>query len=292
MSLILEEISVKNEHSFRSKVDVLPHIEVPWHHHPEFELIYIEKSKGTLVVGDCIDHFKDGDMVFIGPNTPHVMKNDDPYYQNNPELRAIAWVVHFKEDTFGKEFFLLPEMQRIRKFLVKSFQGVRIEGSTKYKIIQHLKTLHSSDYSQRIIVLLQILQIIAQSEDLEYLASDNFVESFSQTSNQKLYKIYEYVSKNFQQKIELDEAAKVANMSKTAFCRFFKSKTKKTFSEFLNEMRINYAKKLLAEGKLTVSQIAYECGFNSPSYFNKQFKASTGKAPLQLRGQNFNETIH
>ncbi len=286
MSLLLEEISIKNEHSFRSKIDVLPHIEVPWHYHPEFELIYIEKSKGTLIVGDCIDNFKDGDLLFIGPNTPHVMTNEKAYYKKNSELRAIAWVVHFKEDSFGKEFFLIPEMYRIKNFLAKSFQGVRISGSTKYKIIQHLKTLHSSDFSQRIIILLQILQILAQSDDLKYLASKNFVESFQQRSNKKLYKIYEYVSQNFQQKIELDEAARIANMSKTAFCRFFKNKTQKTFSEFLNEMRINYARKLLAEGSLTVAQIAYECGFNSPSYFNKQFKTLTGKAPLQLRGQN------
>ncbi|MBN2598235.1 AraC family transcriptional regulator [Labilibaculum sp.] len=286
MSLLLEEIPIKNEHSFRSKIDVLPHIEVPWHHHPEFELIYIEKSRGTLVVGDCIDNFKDGDLIFIGPNTPHVMKNDESYYRKENDLRAIAWVVHFKEDSFGKEFFLLPEMYRIKKFLTKSFQGVRIEGSSKYKIIQHLKTLHSSEFAQRILVLLQILQVLALSDDLEYLASDNFVETFQHRNNQKLYQIYEYVSKNFQQKIELDEAAKIANMSKTAFCRFFKSKTNKTFSEFLNEMRINYAKKLLAEGRLTVAQIAYECGFNSPSYFNKTFKLSTGKSPLQLRGKS------
>ncbi|PXY01256.1 AraC family transcriptional regulator [Marinifilum breve] len=285
MSLVLEEISVKREHSFRSKIDVLPHIEVPWHYHPEFELIFIEKSHGTLVVGDCIDHFNDGDMIFIGPNTPHIMKNDDLFYSKESEERVIAWVVHFKEDSFGKEFFLLPEMRRIKEMLINSFKGIRIEGSTKYKIIQHLKNLHTSDYSQRIIVLLQILQLIAQSEDLEYLASDSFVESFKQSSNQKLYKIYEYVSENFQQKIDLEEAAKIANMSKTAFCRFFKSKTQKTFSEFLNEMRINYAQKLLAEGKLSVSQIAYECGFNSPSYFNKQFKAFTGKSPKEKKSE-------
>ncbi|MDQ2180037.1 AraC family transcriptional regulator [Marinifilum sp. D714] len=287
MSLVLEEISVKKEHSFRSKIDVLPHIEVPWHYHPEYELIFIEKSHGTLVVGDCIDHFNDGDMIFIGPNTPHIMKNDDLFYSKESEERVIAWVVHFKEDSFGKEFFLLPEMKRIKEMLINSFKGIRIDGSTKYKIIQLLQNLHSSDYSQRIIVLLQILQLIAQSEDLEYLASDSFVESFKQSSNQKLYKIYEYVSENFQQKIDLDEAAKVANMSKTAFCRFFKSKTQKTFSEFLNEMRINYAQKLLAEGKLTVAQIAYECGFNSPSYFNKQFKAKTGYAPLEIRNKSY-----
>jgi AraC-like DNA-binding protein len=124
------------------------------------------------------------------------------------------------------------------------------------------------------------LQILANSQELEFLATKGFVESFRQ-KDEKLLRIYEYVSNNFHQKIELEMAAKIANMSKTAFCRFFKNKTQKTFSEFLNEIRINYAKKLLAEGKLTVSQIAYECGFNSPSYFNKQFKAFTGKSPLQ-----------
>lgn len=280
MSLILEEIAVKNEHSFRSKIDVLPHIKVPWHYHPEFELIYIEKSTGTLVLGDCIDKFHDGDLIFIGPNTPHVMKNDDAYYQKNPNLKVIAWVVHFKDDSFGKDFFLIPEMQKIRSFLKKSLQGVRIKGNTRKEIISLLPVLHSSDDSHRVIILLQILRILTHSEEIEYLASQNFVDSFQHSSNQKLYQIYEYVSKNFQQKIDLDEAAHIANMSKTAFCRFFKKKTQKTFSEFLNEMRINYAKKLLIEGKLTVAQIAYECGFNSPSYFNKQFKAHTGHSPL------------
>jgi AraC-like DNA-binding protein len=280
MSLLLEEIQIKSEHSFRSKIDVLPHIQVPWHYHPELELIYIEKSKGTLIVGDCVDTFNDGDLIFIGPNTPHVMQNEEAYYQKNPDLKAIAWVVHFKEDSFGKEFFLIPEMQQIRKFLANSFQGVRINGATKNKIIDHLQQLHSSDKSLRVIILLQILQILANSQELEFLATKGFVESFRQ-KDEKLLRIYEYVSNNFHQKIELEMAAKIANMSKTAFCRFFKNKTQKTFSEFLNEIRINYAKKLLAEGKLTVSQIAYECGFNSPSYFNKQFKAFTGKSPLQ-----------
>lgn len=283
MSIILEEIPLKNEHSFRSKVDVLPHIQVPWHYHPEFELQFIEKSRGTRIVGDCIDTFAEGDMVFMGTNLPHVWKNDDHYYQKNPDLRAIAWVIHFREDVFGMDFFNMPEMSRIKRFLAHSGRGIHIKGSTKYKVIQIWQKLHGANFTQRIIYLLEILDTLAQSDDLEYLASEEFAQIFHKSSNQKLYQIYEYISRNFQQKIDLKDVANQANMSKTAFCRFFKNKTGKTFSEFLNQMRINYAHKLLAEGKLSISQIAYECGFNSPSYFNRQFKLFTGKAPKEHR---------
>ncbi|MFA8433057.1 MAG: AraC family transcriptional regulator [Marinifilaceae bacterium] len=285
MSIILEEIALKNEHSFRSKIDVLPHIQVPWHYHPHFELQFIERSKGTRIVGDCIDTFTEGDMVFMGPNLPHVWKNDDSYYQKNPDLRAVAWVVHFRADVFGPDFFEVPEMSRIKRFLSSSGRGIRIEGSTKYKMIQIWQKLNTANFTQRIIYLLEMLDTLAQSDDLEYLASEDFARIFQKSSNQKLYQIYEFVSRNFQQKIDLEQVAHEASMSKTAFCRFFKNQTGKTFSEFLNEMRINYARKLLAEGKLSISQIAYECGFNSPSYFNRQFKAHTGKAPKEQRTQ-------
>lgn len=285
MSIILEEIPIKNEHSFRSKVDVLPHIKVPWHYHPEFELQYIEKSKGIRIVGDCIDTFTEGDMVFMGPNLPHVWKNDEHFYRKSPDLRAVAWVIHFRADVLGKDFFDLPEMSRIKRILELSARGIIIKGSTKYKIIQIWQKLNSANFTQRIIYLLQILDTLAQSDDLEHLASEEFAHIFNKSSNQKLYQIYEYISRNFQQRIDLEDIAHEAHMSKTAFCRFFKNKTGKTFSEFLNQMRINYARKLLIEGKLSISQIAYECGFNSPSYFNRQFKAHTDMAPKELRNR-------
>lgn len=283
MSLYLEEIPLANPYSFRSKIDNLPYIVVPWHYHPEFELIYIEKSQGTLIVGDCIDKFTDGDMVFLGPNIPHVMKNEEAYYEKNPNLTVLARVIHFKKEILGNNLLDLPEFYRIKFFLKNATRGFRIHGETKFRIIELLKNLHEAKGPDRIIHLLQILNTLAQTEELSLLASKEFVESFKHSSNQKLYNIYEYVSKNFQQKIDLESAAEVANLSKTAFCRFIKNKTNKTFTEFLNEMRINYAKKLLVEGKLSMAQIAYECGFNSPSYFNKQFKSFTGQTPQEAK---------
>ncbi|RZT93240.1 AraC-like DNA-binding protein [Ancylomarina subtilis] len=291
MALFLEEIPLKTTYSFRSKIDILPHIVVPWHYHPEFELIYIEKSKGTLIVGDCIDKFTDGDMIFLGPNVPHVMKNEESYYQKDPNLKAKARVIHFKKEIFGNSLLSLPELDKINLFLKKSSRGFRIQGTTKTQIVSILNNLHESKGAYRIILLLQILNLLAENEEEIYLASEAFVESFKHSSNQKLYNVYEYVSKHFQETIDLESAAKVANLSKTAFCRFIKTKTNKTFSEFLNEMRINYAKKLLVEGKLTIAQIAYECGFNSPSYFNKQFKNYTGLTPQTARLKSKNTNI-
>lgn len=283
MALFLEEVPLTTHYSFRSKIDILPHIIVPWHYHPEYELIHLEKSQGTLIVGDCIDKFNDGDMIFLGPNIPHVMKNENAYYEKNPDLSAVAKVIHFKKEILGDNLLDLPEFHRLKFFLKNSTQGFRIYGKTKLKLIDLFDRLHDSKGPERIILLLQILNVLSSSEELSVLASKAFAESFKHSSNQKLYQIYEYVSKNFQHRIDLDAAAKVANLSKTAFCRFMKSKTNKTFSEFLNEMRINYAKKLLVDGKLSMAQIAYECGFNSPSYFNKQFKSHTGQTPQEAK---------
>ncbi|MRT91807.1 AraC family transcriptional regulator [Ancylomarina sp. 16SWW S1-10-2] len=283
MALFLEEVPISTHKSFRSKIDILPHIVVPWHYHHEFELIYIEKSRGTLIVGDCIDKFKDGDMIFLGPNIPHVMKNEEAYYQKDPNLSAIAKVIHFKKEILGDSLLSLPEFHKIKLLLKITSRGLSIYGKTKLKIIDLLEKLDQSKGATRLIILLQILDTLSQSDEITPIASDAFVESFKHSSNQKLYQIYEYVSKNFQQKIDLDSAAKVANLSKTAFCRFIKNKTNKTFSELLNGMRINYAKKLIVERKLSMAQIAYECGFNSPSYFNKQFKNLTGQTPQELK---------
>jgi len=283
MALFLEEVPLTTHYSFRSKIDVLPHIVVPWHYHPEFELIYIEKSQGTLIVGDCIDKFTNGDMIFLGPNIPHVMKNEEAYYQRKTNLSITARVIHFKKEILGDGLLGLPEFHKVKLFLNNSSRGLSIHGKTKLKLVDHLEKLHESKGAVRLILLLQILDTLSQSDEITPIASEAFVESFKHSSNQKLYQIYEYVSKNFQQKIDLESAAKVASLSKTAFCRFIKNKTNKTFSEFLNGMRISYAKKLIVEGKLSMAQIAYECGFNSPSYFNKQFKSHTGQTPQEVR---------
>lgn len=281
MALFREEVPVSSHYSFRSKLDILPYIAVPWHYHPEFELIYIKKSQGTLIVGDCIDKFKDGDMIFLGANIPHLMKNDKVYYQKNENLSVIARVLHFKKEILGDHLLALPEFHTINTFLKNTSRGYRIHGQTKSVLVDLLESLDKVKDANRLIKLLQILNTLANSDEKIPLASEAFVESFKHSSNQKLYQIYEYVSKNFQQNIDLESASKVANLSKTSFCRFMKSKTNKTFSAFLNEIRINYAQKLIADGQLSMAQIAYECGFNSPSYFNKQFKNHTGLTPQE-----------
>ncbi len=282
MKPVLEKINVSHDCSFSVKKDVLPYIDTPWHYHPEYELVYIEKSHGKRFVGDSVDNFSAGDLAFLGPGLPHVWKNDDVFYKNIPELKAIAWVIHFNENVFGCDFFNLPEMASIKHVLKSSVRGLLIKSNEANKIAAIMKNMLEEMPVKRVTLLIEILSVLAHSKHLNYLASEGFTKSFSHDSD-KLNLIFDYICTHFRDEIELDKLAAIGGMSKTSFCRFFKAKTKKTFSQFLNEIRLGYAKKLLMEGRLNVNQIGYECGYNNPSYFNRQFKQLEELTPLEFQ---------
>jgi len=258
-------------HSFRVKRTTLPYFDSPWHYHADYELFYIIKSKGVRFVGDNIENFYPGDMVFMGPNLPHVWRNDDEYI-DNPNKNAEAIVMQFKEDAFGQGFFDLPEMQSIRTLFNQSRRGLKITGATHEKIAKELKQITKIEGVQRFTSLIGILYKLAISNDLTPLTTESFEKIDINDDSDKINQVFEFVTNEFKNDLELNEVAKIANMSKTAFCRYFKAKTTKTFFEYLTEVRINYASKLLLEDQYSISEISYKCGFNSPSYFNKQFK--------------------
>ena len=258
-------------HSFRVKRTTLSYFDSPWHYHTDYELFFIIKSKGVRFVGDNIENFYPVDMVFMGPNLPHVWRNDDEYIKN-PNKNAEAIVMQFKEDAFGKGFFDLPEMQSIRILFNQSRRGLKITGATHERIAKELKQITKVEGVQRFTSLIDILYILATSSDLIPLTTESFEKIDINDESDKINQVFEFVTNEFKNDLELNEVAKIANMSKTAFCRYFKAKTTKTFFEYLTEVRINYASKLLLEDQYSISEISYKCGFNSPSYFNKQFK--------------------
>jgi len=268
---ILENLLNNSMHSFRVKRTTLSYFDSPWHYHADYELFYIIKSKGVRFVGDNIENFYPGDMVFMGPNLPHVWRNDDEYI-DNPNKNAEAIVMQFKEDAFGQGFFDLPEMQSIRTLFNQSRRGLKITGATHEKIAKELKQITKIEGVQRFTSLIGILYKLAISNDLTPLTTESFEKIDINDDSDKINQVFEFVTNEFKNDLELNEVAKIANMSKTAFCRYFKAKTTKTFFEYLTEVRINYASKLLLEDQYSISEISYKCGFNSPSYFNKQFK--------------------
>ncbi len=277
------KIHLQPDQSFSVRHDILPHFQNQWHYHPELELVHIIKGTGRQFIGDHVHHFKGGDMILLGADLPHYWRSEDSYFAPGSELKCEAIVVHFMPDCIGDNFFNLPENKAIKRLLQKAQQAVRIKNETQLKISVLLEKLVVAKNSERIILLLQILEIIANSKETKTICSSGLEFHYNPREVDRLNAIYQYVLQNFSSEITLEKVAKVAHISPQSFCRYFKSRVKKTFSKFLIEVRIGHACKLLAETNKSIADICYECGYNNFSNFNKHFKNITQKTPLQHR---------
>jgi len=256
-----------------------------WHYHPELELVLSLKSTGTRFVGDSIKKFDEGDVVLIGKNLPHMWLNDESYFRPDSKKVAEDIVVHFNKDFLGADFLNAHEMRAISELLDKSRYGIKFINPEKkvLKGIQKLNTLESG--FKRTLKFIQILNRLAHHTKTELLSSEGFVNSFKQNTNKNLDKTFEYIFENFAQPISLNDVASIANMNPSAFSRFFKRVNRKTFSRYLNEVRIGYACKQLIENKSKITAICYESGFNNISNFNRQFRAIKQMSPSEYLAQ-------
>lgn len=258
-----------------------------WHYHPELELVYILESTGTRFIGDSIQKFKKGDLVLLGENLPHLWQNDQKYYKKDASLVAEAYSIHFNKSFAGEVFFNLPEMDPIPAFMLTARQGILFTGAGRDKALPMLHTLINSTGYRKFICLLDLLMMLALETEFELLSSEGFTTPLDSTDD-RMGKIYTFTYANFKQNITLDEVASLVALNPTAFCRYFKSITKKTYSQFVNEIRIGFACKLLIEGHFNISEVAFESGFNNLSNFNRQFKNKKKISPsqyLKLRHQ-------
>lgn len=269
--------------SFSIRRDVVLYFYNRWHYHPELELVHIEQGSGTQFVGDNIQHFQSGDLILIGPNLPHYWRCDEKYFQGNSNLYAQATVLHFSASIFGEAFLELPENKGIYELLEKAKKGMKLNGLENVLVKQILQDLLDEKQANPLIGLLQILQLLAQSEQVLMLSSSDYPQELDPLETDRINQIYQYSISHFQRKITIEEIAEVANVSPNSFCRYFKSRSRKTYSQFLLELRIGHACKLLLEGKLSVAQVCFDSGFNNFANFNKYFKSHTGKSPLKYQ---------
>lgn len=284
MQAILRKLNPSIDFSYIARRDELPNFYTKWHFHPELELSYITESTGMRFVGDNIEPFAAGDLILVGAHLPHVWKNDAAYFEPNSELRASAQVIQFLPDCFGKEFLNLKEMENIKTLFGRAKRGLRIEGQTRAKVAKILtELLEKGKGIGRITLLLQILDIIAQSDEVEYLSSENFLDSYHRFESAKINEVYEFTLSNYNQKILIEEVATIANMSVSNFCKYFKNRTLKTYIQFLTEVRISFACHSLIENKKSIQQIATECGFHNISNFNRSFRLLKKQNPLDYR---------
>jgi AraC-like DNA-binding protein len=290
MNPILEKVPVSSSCSFALKEELLPHIKIGWHFHPEYELTLFTESAGKRFIGDHTDHFGPGDLLLLGPHLPHYMRNDEIYYSGNPNLKIRAIVVHFAQDFIGADFFDIPEMASIKKLLHNSSRGIQVYGDTQLEVASKMESLlHLSSY-ERLMCLLNILQLIANSNDQCLLSSLGYQNSFSPNDADRINKAFEFILQRFTEEIELSEVASHIHMTTSAFCKFFKHRTGKTFTHMLNEIRVGHACKLFIEQGLSVSEVCYSCGYNSLSYFNRRFKDITKYSPLEYRRRFYLES--
>jgi AraC-like DNA-binding protein len=262
------------------EVDV-PFLDVPWHYHPETEIIYVEQSTGTRFVGDHSEPFKEGDVGMIGANLPHVWKSDAVYLKSIPELRAKVIVVHFREEVFTGSLSALPEMRNIKQLIHESQFGIKFTGASRTRIISLMKEIIQSSGVDKLTRLIGLLDYMAQTTDKELLATTGYTKIRKSADFDRFDKVHRYMIENFERKITLETVASLIGMTPTSFCRYFKKHTKKPFHTILNEFRVGHACKLLIENRLSIAGVCFECGFNNISNFNEQFKKIKGLTPSQ-----------
>ena len=280
MKIQLETISLVSKSPFRLLHDPKLNHLFYWHFHPEFELVYIEGASAMRHVGNHISQFTDSDLVLIGSNIPHLN------FDHGVATTYRKEVLHIKP--FFKESFIsqLPELQSIERLMELSKYGIAFSGTTKKEVGGLLKELHLLPPFDFFMQSITILKKLAQSKDFELLHTKPYVNRYSKKEQERIRQIYVLIDERYQNKITVDEVAELCNLTKPAFCRYFKKATGNTFVGFLNQYRISQAKRLLLMGK-NIGETCYECGFESLSYFNRTFKKVTDENPSEFKKRHF-----
>lgn len=260
------------------------HFDPNWHFHPHYQLFTVLEGTGKRLIGDSIQTFEPGDTVFLGPDIPHLWRSDPAYFDGSPELFTHGVVLYFQEDFLGKDFFEKPEMLHLKQLLIDSKRGIEYKGVMRDHIREELLELRNAEGFPGILRLLTLLDKLAHGTGGSPIASYGYVNTYKVSETERMQKVHNYVLQHFAQEIRLGDVASLAGMSEAAFCRYFKARANKTFIDFVNEIRVGHACKLLLEDQWTIAQIAYDSGFDSLSNFNRNFKRYIGHTPREYKG--------
>lgn len=259
------------------------HLSDQFHFHNAFEIALILKGNGRRIVGDIMDNFSDGDLTFLAPNLPHATYSDKKYHVKETSTKVHAIVVYFQPDWITDYHLNSTDFAPIKELLNQLKRGIKITGNTHTVVTNYLLKLTNADGLKSFIILFQILYAISKSNDYSCLASPGYSNTYNENNIKKIHEVYKYVMENFTEKILLEDIASIAYMTPSAFCKYFKSKTNKTFTYFVNEIRIGYACELLINENLDISHICFQCGFNNFTSFNKNFRHFTKITPSEYR---------
>lgn len=279
----LIDVNLSGARTIRIKKIDQFYLDSPFHFHHLCELVWVEKSYGKRIVGDHVGSFENGDLVLMGPDLPHIWQNDEIFHRKKKDHRVKSTVIYFPPDFLlnltDEQNILNPTQELIKR----SSRGVRFFGDTNRKVSAILADISEEEGFRKIIQFLQAIEILSLSQEYDYLASVSFRNQFDQKDTDRITKVYQFLMQHFHRDIELKEVADLCNMTPTAFCRFFKSRSGKSLTQFLNELRIGHACKLLHNEEYSIADVCYECGYNNLTNFNKFFKSITGKTPSEYK---------
>lgn len=280
MEFIYEKISVPFKKTFitrRLKMDPKSN---KIHSHKNFELNLIVSGSGRRIVGNHISSYTKGDLVLLGPNVYHCWEVQSAE-EEEPEAECI--VTHFSENIINSGFFNIPELENVVTLLHDAGSGIFFHGKKAEKVAATITKMASLSGLDLYIKLLEVFNLLLQIEDKEYLALPSSQPHVHEKDIDQINKVYEYVFQNIREGIKLKEASSLVCMEPGSFCRYFKKKTNQTFMDYVKNVRIGIAAKLLAETDKQITQICFECGYNNLANFNHYFKDIMKKTPSEYR---------
>ncbi len=269
---------------FNAKIDCGENLSNAWHYHPEIELILIKNSGGTRIIGTSVENFKHHDLILIGKNLPHAFLHEESFLQEKctpPE----AMVLQFHENFLGGETLSRPEFREIQQLLSTASLGLSVEGAARKSIISMIEKIFEAAPLDRVIILLEILKALTEDGAYRTLIKTEPL-NVNHTEDARITRVLDYTYANYDEHIRIDDVAKIANLTRESFCRYFKTSTNKTYLEFLTAFRISKACNMIKYDQRSIKEIGYSCGFDSLSNFYYQFRKIMNLSPLEFKTKN------
>lgn len=254
-----------------------------WVYNDNCELLFISEGTGQRIVGDTMKRFQPGDLVFLGSRLPNIWVSDPIKLDPGSDRQVESIYIRFDPELLAGPLYDLPEFEYVRSAFKRSERGCDILGDSRNKISELMMQVPYLEGFEQIVNLLNILNLIGKSDEVDYLTSVDYSKSNRFKVSQRVHKLHEYLIRHYQKPLDLDGLSSLVNMQTASLCRFYKKETGNTISEYLNQMRIDFASKMLMNRHLRIEEIAFECGFNTISFFNRQFKKYKKVSPSEYR---------
>lgn len=256
----------------------------PVHFHPEYEMNLVLHSKGKRIIGDSIKEYNTPDLVLIGPNTPHAWTGDEEGVQ--------VITIQFQPDFLSEKFLSRKLATPIREMLERSKMGILFSPETTAAVTERIFKLAETSGFDSLLDFMSLLYDLSISRNQTSLSSLSYVGQFDTSKSRRIKMVNQYLYENLQNPIRINEVAELISMSPSAFSHFFKKRTQRSFTDYLTDLRIGHAAKLLIDSEKNISEICYESGFNNISNFNRSFRAQKGCTPSDFRSQQKLITKH